>query len=99
MIIDRIYSTKHEHLVEYLDKSLKNNTPPMIPGEKADTYHYGIKRSIRIYYQGGVHFMVTSTGNDVHLYAVMPDDIRLTRIFDGYDPYSVTNVYSYKKEG
>ena len=36
MIIERKYSTKHEHLVEYLDNSLTCGAHPMPIGEKID---------------------------------------------------------------
>ena len=93
MIFERTYKTKHEHLVEYLDKSLTYGAHPLPIAEKTDTYHYGIKTSVRIYWEGGSYCIITSTGYDVSLLAQLPDSVMAERIIDRYDPYSIENNY------
>lgn len=98
MIIDRKYSTKHEHLVEYLDNSLTYGAHPLPVAEKADTCHYGVKTSVRMYWEGGSYCIITSTGYDVSLLAQLPDSVMAERIIDRYDPYSIENNYWKRRE-
>ena len=93
MVIERKYSTKHEHLVEYLDNSLTQGAQPLPIGEKIDEYYHGIKVSCRIYWESGSYCIITSKGTYVTMKMVLADDITRQRIIDAYNPYSVINNY------
>ena len=93
MVIERKYSTKHEHLVEYLDNSLTQGAHPLPIGEKIDEYYHGIKVSCRIYWEGGSYCIITSKGTDVTMKIEFPEDITTQRIIEAYNPYSVINNY------
>ena len=93
MLFERTYKTRHEHLLEYLDKSLTYGAHPLPIAEKSDTCHHDVKNSVRMYWEVNTYCIVTSTGYNVSLRAQLPDSVMPERILDRYDPYSTVNDY------